>query len=116
MTCACAQARHRWLLSGTPVQNTPEDLFSYFVFLRYEPYDNHVAFRKLMHEAAVLKQGQAALDVLRRILVPVMLRRTKLSEIDRQPILRLPGRCSCRPDPLVQSSKISSARGFDAGG
>ena len=92
------QARHRWLLSGTPVQNGPEELFAYFCFLRYAPFDSLAAFQALMKEEAVLGEGTPAVTRLRNILRPVMLRRTKASAIDGVPILALPPRyCPCLP-------------------
>lgn len=91
-TWHAAQAKYRWLMSGTPIQNSPEELFSYFVFLDYKPFNTDVSFRKLMREAAVLKNGQPAVDILKKILAPIMLRRTKESKIDGVPIVPLPGR------------------------
>ena len=32
------QAQIRWILSGTPLQNTVNDLFSLFKFLHYQPW------------------------------------------------------------------------------
>lgn len=91
-------------MSGTPLQNSPEELFPYFVFLGYEPFNTRAAFSKLMREAAVLGQGQRGLERLRSILAPVMLRRTKQSLIDGQPIVQLPGRCYFIS--LVESSSM----------
>ncbi len=81
-------------MSGTPLQNSPEELFSYFVFLGYKPFNSRAAFAKLMREVVVVEEGQRSLNRLRRILAPIMLRRTKQSCIDGAPIVQLPGRCS----------------------
>jgi SNF2 family DNA or RNA helicase len=74
------------------VQNGPEELFAYFAFLRYAPFDSLAAFHALMKEEAVLGEGTLAVTRLRNILRPVMLRRTKESAIDGAPILALPPR------------------------
>ncbi|BDA44076.1 Uncharacterized ATP-dependent helicase C23E6.02 [Coccomyxa sp. Obi] len=93
---ALLQAEKRWVMSGTPLQNSPEELFSYFVFLDYQPFNSRAAFTNLMREAAVLKDGQHGLNRLRDILAPIMLRRTKQSQIDGQPVVQLPGTQVCK--------------------
>ncbi len=87
-------------MSGTPLQNSPEELFSYFAFLDYKPYNGRAAFIALMRESTVLKEGLHGLNRLRNILAPIMLRRTKQSQIDGEPIVQLPGTCVTCPDPL----------------
>ena len=52
---ALLQASRRWCLTGTPIQNSVDDLFSYFRFLRYEPYTRAAAFRKLITEPLTLQ-------------------------------------------------------------
>ena len=75
------------------MQNGPEELFAYFVFLRYQPFCDLPAFEALMKEEAVLDAGAPGLTRLRSILRPIMLRRTKESQIDGAPIMALPPRC-----------------------
>ena len=41
-------AERRWVLTGTPIQNAIDDLFSYFKFLNYWPYNNPKAFKDLI--------------------------------------------------------------------
>lgn len=41
-------AERRWCLTGTPIQNSIDDLFSYFKFLQYSPYNNPKAFKDLI--------------------------------------------------------------------
>ena len=79
------QADHRWLLSGTPVQNRPEELFSYLSFLQYAPYPNSLAaFHTLMREPRVLAAGASAVERLRTVLRPIILRRTQADRHRRQ--------------------------------
>jgi hypothetical protein len=40
----------RWLLSGTPIQNSVQDLFSYFRFLRWAPFDQLSVFKEHIME------------------------------------------------------------------
>ncbi len=87
------QADHRWLLSGTPVQNRPEELFSYLSFLQYAPYNSLAAFHTLMREPRVLAAGASAVERLRTVLRPIILRRTKQTVIDGRPILDLQPWC-----------------------
>lgn len=42
--CSGLRAKRRWCLSGTPIQNSIDDLFSYFRFLKYEPYSVYSSF------------------------------------------------------------------------
>ncbi|KAH0868813.1 hypothetical protein HID58_075835 [Brassica napus] len=44
--CSSLNAKRRWCLSGTPIQNEVMDLFSYFKFLRYHPYAEICSFSK----------------------------------------------------------------------
>ena len=88
------RARRRWCLSGTPMQNSVDDLYSYFRFLRYEPYCSHTEFKRLIRDPCA-EQGsksQSAFERLKTILQAVLLRRTKTSKIDGQPVIKLPER------------------------
>lgn len=70
-SCWGLRAKRRWCLSGTPMQNSVDDLYSYFRFLRYAPYDDFAQFRK--H----LKDSSTGLQRLQAVLRAIMLRRTK---------------------------------------
>lgn len=39
------RASHRWILSGTPIQNSVNDLYSYFRFLKWAPFDKQSVFK-----------------------------------------------------------------------
>ncbi|KAK9831907.1 hypothetical protein WJX81_008001 [Elliptochloris bilobata] len=85
------QATRRWCLTGTPIQNSIDDLYSYFRFLKYEPYSKHAAFKTLLKEPL---QSSPALGTkrLRTVLQGMLLRRTKATRIDGQPVVDLPER------------------------
>jgi SNF2 family DNA or RNA helicase len=85
------RAKRRWCLSGTPIQNSVDDLFSYFRFLRYFPWD---AYKKFCFDIKdpISRTPAEGYRRLQAILKPVVLRRTKTSLIDGQPIVKLPPR------------------------
>ena len=70
------QAQRRWCLTGTPVQNGLEDLFSLTEFLRFYPIDNPSNTR--LHILNPLgRSDEQALKNLRSLMTVVALRRTK---------------------------------------
>ncbi|XP_024402469.1 helicase-like transcription factor CHR28 isoform X2 [Physcomitrium patens] len=85
------RAKRRWCLSGTPIQNSVDDLFSYFRFLRYSPWDAYEKFQRDIKEP-VGRNPSEGYKKLQAILKPVVLRRTKTSLLDGKPIVNLPPR------------------------
>ncbi|KAI9119451.1 hypothetical protein K1719_009327 [Acacia pycnantha] len=80
----------RWCLTGTPLQNSLEDLFSLLCFLHVEPWGNFAWFNKLVQRP--YENGDPrGLKLVKAILKPLMLRRTKETK-DKcgRPILVLP--------------------------
>ena len=81
------QARFRWCLSGTPIQNDLFDLFSLFKFLRLSPFNERRMFKKLCKATMTAYDSiaRASFDKLKRALKIVMLRRTKEQELKLPP-------------------------------
>lgn len=75
--CASLRATHRWCLTGTPIQNSLDDLFSLLCFLQYEPWSRVSWWKRVV--AAPFEQGDEknALGRLKVVLTPILLRRTK---------------------------------------
>lgn len=95
MACARLNARYRWCLSGTPMQNKVDELYSLLRFLRVEPYCDESKFRReilagINAASAGSEATETSMAKLRALLKAVLLRRTKDSKVDGQPILRLP--------------------------
>ncbi|KAJ4917660.1 SNF2 domain-containing protein / helicase domain-containing protein / zinc finger protein-related [Raphanus sativus] len=87
--CCGLRAKRRWCLSGTPIQNTIDDLFSYFRFLRYDPYAVYKSFYNTI-KLPISRNSPNGYKKLQAILKAIMLRRTKGTLLDGKPIINLP--------------------------
>lgn len=74
--CCGLRAKRRWCLSGTPIQNTIDDLYSYFRFLKYEPYSVYGSFRSMI-KYQISRDATRGYKKLQAVLKIVLLRRTK---------------------------------------
>ncbi|CAL4887581.1 unnamed protein product [Urochloa decumbens] len=90
LAAAALTADRRWCLTGTPIQNNLEDLYSLFRFLRVEPWRTWALWNKLVQKP--YEEGdERGLKLVQSILKPIMLRRTKNStDKEGRPILNLP--------------------------
>lgn len=84
-------ALHRWCLTGTPLQNKPQDIGSLLTFLRLAPASNAKVFEQAIGRPirSGAPEGLACLRVLVR---SVCLRRTKAILRDKFPPKVMPGR------------------------
>ncbi|EOA29760.1 hypothetical protein CARUB_v10012850mg [Capsella rubella] len=87
--CCTLRAKMRWCLSGTPIQNTVDDLFSYFRFLRYEPYAAYKSFYNTI-KVPISRDTPQGYKKLQAVLKTIMLRRTKGTLLGGKPIIDLP--------------------------
>ncbi|XP_021313314.1 helicase-like transcription factor CHR28 isoform X5 [Sorghum bicolor] len=87
--CWGLRAKRRWCLSGTPIQNAVEDLYSYFRFLRYDPYAVYKQFCTMI-KIPISRNPTNGYKKLQVVLKTVMLRRTKATMLDGKPIISLP--------------------------
>lgn len=75
--CYEIAATHRWVLTGTPIVNRLEDLFSLVRFLRVEPWNNFSFWKTFITAPYEKGDFMRALDVVQTVLEPIVLRRTK---------------------------------------
>ncbi|TPX34676.1 hypothetical protein SmJEL517_g02764 [Synchytrium microbalum] len=88
--CCGLLAERRWALTGTPIQNKLEDLYSLINFLKLPPWDNFSFWRSFI-SLPFEKKDVRALEVVTAILQPIFLRRTKdQKSADGSSIVKLP--------------------------
>jgi DNA repair protein RAD5 len=87
------RASRRWCMTGTPMQNGIQDLFSLIKFLRHQPWSEPLWWNRVI-KAPFDEGDEKAKDRLRAVLGPIILRRTK-DTVDRttgKAIVTLPKR------------------------
>jgi DNA repair protein RAD5 len=88
--CYTIQASRKWLLTGTPIINRLDDLYSLVKFLQLEPWSNISYWSTFVSSPFEKKNYKQALDVIQAILEPVLLRRTKNMKKNGKPLVELP--------------------------
>ena len=91
--CYDIAAKHRWVLTGTPIVNRLEDLFSLVHFLRVEPWSNFSFWKTFITSPFDSGDYIRALDVVQTVLEPLVMRRTKdMKTPDGEALVPLPPR------------------------
>ncbi|OBA24157.1 hypothetical protein METBIDRAFT_34398, partial [Metschnikowia bicuspidata var. bicuspidata NRRL YB-4993] len=85
------ELRRKWILTGTPVVNRLDDIFSLVKFLRLDPWSNFSYWKTFVTLPFEQKKFNQTLDVVKSILQPIFLRRTKnMKQKDGTPLVYLP--------------------------
>ncbi|EPY52699.1 ubiquitin-protein ligase E3 [Schizosaccharomyces cryophilus OY26] len=91
--CYAISAQNRWVITGTPIVNKLDDLYSLIKFLQIEPWCNYNYWRTFVSVPYEAKDILKALNVVQSILEPLVLRRTKeTKDVTGNPIVCLPDR------------------------
>ncbi|XP_040283968.1 helicase-like transcription factor [Bufo bufo] len=84
-------AVRRWVLTGTPIQNSLKDLWSILAFLKLKPFIDRDWWHRTI-QRPVTMGDQGGLRRLQALVKNVTLRRTKTSKVKGKPVLELPER------------------------
>ncbi|KIJ59865.1 hypothetical protein HYDPIDRAFT_117943 [Hydnomerulius pinastri MD-312] len=92
LACCALEGKFRWCLTGTPMQNTVEELYSLIKFLRIRPLNDWQTFNEQIAKPVKSGRPGRAMKRLHVVLKSVMLRRTKNQILNGKPLLQLPDR------------------------
>ncbi|KAG2034468.1 SNF2 family N-terminal domain-containing protein [Suillus americanus] len=92
IACCELDGKFRWCLTGTPMQNTVDELFSLLKFLRVRPLNDWQNFNEQIAQPIKAGRPVRALKRLHVVLQSIMLRRTKDLVLNGKPIISLPPR------------------------
>jgi SNF2 family DNA or RNA helicase len=76
------KAEFRWIISGTPITNKLDDLYSILKFLQFEPYNDRKKWLSL-------KKHHDSGKLLQKVVQTLALRRTKAAKVNGVPIIDL---------------------------
>ncbi|KAM8834299.1 helicase-like transcription factor [Synchiropus picturatus] len=83
------KAQRRWVLSGTPLQNSVKDLWMLLAFLRLKPFNVKEWWNRVIQRPFVQGEKEGVLN-LQKLVKCITLRRTKLTKVDGRPLVALP--------------------------
>lgn len=83
--CRALMCKHRWALSGTPIQNAVVEFYPYFKFFRVKHTGSFEVFKENF-----CGEDQDSQDRLQCMLKQFMIRRTHKNQLFGAPILKLP--------------------------
>ncbi|XP_055361627.1 helicase-like transcription factor [Betta splendens] len=86
--------QRRWILSGTPIQNSVKDLWMLLAFLRLKPFDVKEWWNRVI-QRPVMQGDKDGLKNLQTLVRCITLRRTKSSEVNGRPLVSLPEKSVC---------------------
>ncbi|XP_010163121.2 helicase-like transcription factor, partial [Antrostomus carolinensis] len=85
------EGHRRWVLTGTPIQNSVNDLWSLISFLKLKPFTDREWWHRTI-QRPVTMGAPGGLGRLQSLIRSITLRRTKTSKVKGKPILELPER------------------------
>ncbi|USW53583.1 Putative helicase, Zinc finger, RING-type, Zinc finger, RING/FYVE/PHD-type [Septoria linicola] len=102
------KAKYRFCVTGTPMMNNVEELYSLIKFLRIKPYCHWEKFRIDFNTPLRSAQEDSRNRAMRQFQVlckSIMLRRTKKSKFEGEPILNLPERSTTLDNPVFDQDE-----------
>ncbi|KFP82457.1 Helicase-like transcription factor, partial [Apaloderma vittatum] len=85
------EGHRRWVLTGTPIQNSVKDLWSLISFLKLKPFTDREWWHRTI-QRPVTMGAPGGLGRLQSLIRSITLRRTKTSKVKGKPVLDLPER------------------------
>ncbi|XP_068001035.1 helicase-like transcription factor isoform X2 [Melanerpes formicivorus] len=85
------EGHRRWVLTGTPIQNSVKDLWSLISFLKLKPFTDREWWHRTI-QRPITMGAAGGLGRLQSLIRTITLRRTKTSKVKGKPVLELPER------------------------
>ncbi|XP_064021634.1 helicase-like transcription factor isoform X3 [Pogoniulus pusillus] len=85
------EGHRRWILTGTPIQNSVKDLWSLISFLKLKPFTDREWWHRTI-QRPITMGAPGGLGRLQSLIRNITLRRTKTSKVKGKPVLELPER------------------------